>query len=106
MKCIITLGEKKNVKTWKRGSILIADVILGVNIDTNIWIRKLKENKVENIIVIDYECHGDLNIKEGVIYISPLNAISYLKQFDSINFYKSMYAYPGMNGKMSDLYKK
>lgn len=85
---------------------MIADVILGITIDTQMWITDLKEQKSENIFVIDYEYFGEPKASEGVLYLSPLEAKKYFERFDSIFFYKAMYAYPGMSGKMSSLYKK
>ncbi|QDY45148.1 hypothetical protein HF394_05225 [Planococcus glaciei] len=85
---------------------MIVDVILGNNIDTVMWIRDLQENEVECIIVVDYEYDNDpLNI-EGVVYMSPIQAQKYIRKFDKINYYKSLYAYPGMQGNMSCLHKK
>lgn len=75
---------------------MIADVILGRNIDTSNWIKELKTNLNENIIVIDYEHTGEPETIEDIIYLSPLGAQEFLAKYDSINFYKSMYIYPGI----------
>ena len=84
---------------------LIADIILGNNIDTPMWIRDLQENEADCIIVVDYEQeHESIDI-EGVIYMSSIQAQKYIKKFDTINYYKSLYAYPGMQGNMSSLHK-
>lgn len=85
---------------------MIANIILGVNIDTEMWISELERESSENIIVIDYDYFGEPILKNEVTYLSPCDAKSYLAKFDSLNFYKSVYAYPGMKGKMSSLYKK
>lgn len=85
---------------------MIADIILGNNIDTSIWITELRENGVDHIIVIDYDCSEAYTEKDHIIYISPFYAKKYIERFDTINFYKSLYAYPGMNGSMSSLYKR
>lgn len=76
---------------------MIADVILGNNIDTLIWIKELKEMSRENIVVVDYEFIGEPLIIDGVKYLSNTTAKEFLKSFDSVCFYKSMYIYPGMN---------
>lgn len=75
---------------------MIADVILGKNIDTINWIKILKLNLHENIIVIDYDSGIDAKIIDGVTYLSHIEAKELLKKFDSINYYKSMYIYPGI----------
>lgn len=84
----------------------MSNIILGKNIDTIMWIKNLKEMEAEQIIVIDYEHLGSFEEENGVLYMSPVYAKEYIKKFDSVNFYKSLYAYPGMQGKMSSLYKK
>lgn len=83
---------------------LIVDIILGNNIDTLMWITELRENGADHIIVIDYDSSEDYKEKDNIIYITPCYAKKYIQKFDSINFYKSLYAYPGMNGSMSSLY--
>lgn len=85
---------------------MIVEVILGNNIDTTMWISDLKENEADYIIVIDYDYNNIFLEIEGVIYMSPTQAQEYIKKFDTINYYKSLYAYPGMQGKMSSLHKK
>lgn len=85
---------------------MIADVILGNTVDTNMWIDKLIKNKAGNIIVLDYDEIRDIKLRKDVVFLNPLNVKEYLKKFDRVNYYKSLYVYPGMNGKMSDLYKK
>ena len=95
----------KNITQFKGGDSLFADVILGNNIDTPKWIEELQVLDAENIIVIDYEYFGELKLIGGVLYISPIEAKSYLEKFDSICFFKTMYVYPGMGGKMSTFRK-
>ncbi|MCP2034137.1 hypothetical protein L1279_001120 [Planomicrobium sp. HSC-17F08] len=85
---------------------MIVDVILGNNIDTAMWVRDLQENEAEYIIVVDYEYENEPIEIEGVVYMSTIQAQKYIKKFDTINYYKSLYAYPGMQGNMSSLYKK
>lgn len=85
---------------------MIIDVILGKNIDTCMWINDLKKIKVDQIAVIDYESIVDFEEVDGVIFLSPSCAKKYLKKFDAINYYKSLYAYPGMNADMSSLFRK
>ena len=84
---------------------MVADVILGNNIDTLMWIENLKMNSSNIIIVLDYDYYGEPNTDNGVIYLANIDAKEYLQKFDSVYFYKSMYVYPGMNGSMSSLYK-
>lgn len=81
------------------------NIILGNNIDTVIWINNLKENKANHIIVIDYDFDVELYDKKGIYFMSPRLAEEYIKKFKRVKFYKSMYAYPGMQGIMSSLYK-
>lgn len=85
--------------------ILIANVILGNNIDTPQWIEKLKIQNARHIIVLDYDYYGKLQLNTTVTYISVIDFEKYIAKFDSINYYKSLYGYPGMAGKMSSLYK-
>ncbi|WP_416143616.1 hypothetical protein [Planococcus koreensis] len=80
------------------------DVILGVNIDTEKWIYELRKKGAKNILVIDYDSENKW-INEDVLYLSPNFAVEYIKKFNEINYYKSLCAYPGMNGKMATLYK-
>lgn len=82
-----------------------ANVILGNNIDTIYWITHLKLIENENIIVIDYEYFGEPKLIREALYISAIEAKNYIENFDSICFYKSMYGYPGMGGKMSSFLK-
>lgn len=85
---------------------MIIDVILGNNIDTPLWIANSKRNKVDCIILVDYEYKKEPEDIDGVIYMSTSQAQNYIKLFDKVNYYISMYAYPGMQGNMSSLYKK
>lgn len=85
---------------------MIADIILGNNIDTSIWITELREVGAEHIIIIDYDSSENYKEKDNIVYVTPCYAKKYMQKFDSINFYKSLYAYPGMNGSMSSLYKR
>lgn len=82
---------------------MVLDVILGVNIDTEVWFKELLVKGCNNIAVIDYDFDGEPEIREGLLYISSLDAKAYFREFHAVNFYKSMYVYPGMNGKMSNL---
>lgn len=77
-----------------------ADVILGINIDTQKLINELKEMLAENIIVLDYELFGDMYVIQNIIYISPNDIKAYLKRYKIINYYKSIYFYPGMFKKV------
>lgn len=85
---------------------MIADVILGKNIDTENWIFELQKGLANNIFVVDYDYHDKPEeCIEGIIYVSPKDALKLLQNFDSINFYKSLYVLPGMGGQMSSLFK-
>ncbi|RNF39754.1 hypothetical protein [Planococcus salinus] len=85
---------------------MLADVVVGNNIDTPSWIAELQVIGAENIIVIDFEYSGEPEFRKKVLYISATDAKKYLRKFESVCFYKTMCAYPGMGGKMSTLYKK
>lgn len=85
---------------------MIADIILGNNIDTLMWINELQEARADFIIVLDYEFNGEPFFNNGVLYISTYDIRNHLTQFDSTNYYKSLYIYPGMGGKMSTFSRK
>lgn len=85
---------------------MIIDVILGNNIDTPMWIKDLKEIKADHIIVIDYDYREAIKEINGVNFMSPTSGKEYIKKFDAVNYYKSMYLYPGMQKYMSSLYEK
>lgn len=85
---------------------VIADIILGNNIDIQYWIEDLIEKGAEHIIVLDYDYYGEQYEKEKITYISPLDIQKWIRQFDTVYFYKSLYAFPGMSGKMSSIVKK
>lgn len=89
-----------------RSIIIILDLILGKNIDTFQWIHDLKELDAEYIAVLDYDIIGDYEVFEEIIYMSVDYATKYVQEFHSVNFYKSLYVYPGMGGCMSSLQKK
>lgn len=78
--------------------ILIIDVILGFNIDTSKWIRDLKTNMSDQIVVLDYDYFGEPEMRDGVLYMSTFDIKDHLTNFDTVIFYKSMYLYPGMIG--------
>ena len=84
---------------------MIADVILGKNIDTEGWIFDLQKGLANNIFVVDYDHCGEPKSIEGVTYTSSQDVHKLLRKFDSINYYKSLYGLPGMGGRMSSLYK-
>lgn len=85
---------------------MILDVVLGHTIDTKMWINNLQKNGSEHIIVIDYEYREAIKEIEGILYMSPTNAMKYIEKFDTKNYYLSLYAFPGMQGTMSSLYRK
>lgn len=74
--------------------------------DTPLWISYLQEKKADYIIVIDFHSSHTIRTNEKVIYLSPLKAKEFFKNFSALCFYKSMYVYPAMGGRMSSLYKK
>lgn len=84
---------------------MILDLILGRNIDTPQWIYGLKGIGANYIAVLDYDLAEDYEVIENTTYISSDFAIKYVRNFDSVNYYKSLYAYPGMSGNMSSLQK-
>lgn len=73
---------------------MIANVVLGINVDTVGWIKELKLSVVENIIVLDYDYYGEKINKGSVIYMSSSDALIELKKFDNVKYYKSIYIYP------------
>lgn len=85
---------------------MIVDIILGKNVDTRMWIDDLRKNGAEYIIVVDYESNEEPVEIDDIIYIAPGYAQTYIKKFDTKNYYKSIYAFPGMSGIMSSLYRK
>lgn len=85
---------------------MIIDIILGNNIDTLMWINNLAENEADQIGVVIYDCFEGFEERNGTLYMSPTYAKEYIKNFDTVNFYKSLYAYPGMHGNMSSLFNK
>lgn len=84
---------------------MILDLILGRNIDTSQWVYELKGIGADYIAVLDYDLAEDYKVKENTTYISSNFAIKYVRNFDSVNYYKSLYVYPGMSGNMSSLKK-
>ena len=74
---------------------MIADIILGSNIDTSMWIKDLIKQGAHNIFVINYEYHGPPVKVNGITYLGPAVGKDYFYQFDTLFFYKSMYQYPG-----------
>lgn len=76
---------------------MIADVVLGNNIDTIYWVNDLKANGSENIILIDYDYIGELQMINGIVYISSREALAYIQKFDSVSYYKSIYILPRMS---------
>lgn len=76
---------------------MIANVILGINMDTGKWIKDLESNLADNIIVLDYEYTEEPKFLNNILYISPLDLSKYIKSFDSVRYYKSMYVFPEVN---------
>lgn len=84
---------------------MIFNIIIGNNVDTPMWIEYLVNLNAENIIVLDFDYIGEPQNISGVKFISVNDIKDYYNLFDTFYFYKSLYAYPGMNGKMSSLFK-
>lgn len=71
------------------------NIILGVNIDTNGWIKKIKaKNKDSLIIVVDFEYKGKPYIQDGTEVFSSKDGMNFARNFEKVIFYKSLYAYP------------
>lgn len=75
---------------------MIINIILGDNIDTEMWINSLKKNQGNHIIVIDYDYYDEFEERNGVTYMSPMYAQKYKVRFKERYYYKSMYIPPGM----------
>ena len=73
---------------------MIIDVILGVNMDTEMWITELMANKAEMITVLDFDYFGEPKIVNNVTYISAFDLKKLIKNYDKVYFYKSIYFYP------------
>ena len=86
---------------FRESVFLIANIVLGINIDTQMWIDDLKLSKSDNIFILDYDYFDEPNYQNGITYLSPLDAKEYFRKFDTLFYYKSMYVYPGMNGRSS-----
>ncbi|AQU80215.1 hypothetical protein [Planococcus faecalis] len=84
---------------------MILSVILGLTVDTPIWIKYLSENGADHIVVLNYDHMGEPEKNNEVLYLSPFDVKIEMNKFDSVEFYKSLYGYPGMGGNMSSLYK-
>lgn len=59
---------------------MILSVILGVAIDTPMWIAELQEKKTEHIVVVDYDYLGEPQQRESILYLSPNDAKKYMKR--------------------------
>lgn len=71
------------------------NIILGIDIDTNGWIKKIKaKNKDSLIIVVDFEYNGKPYIQNGVKFFSSKDGMNFAKKFEKVIYYKSLYAYP------------
>ncbi|MDQ0429420.1 hypothetical protein QOZ98_002248 [Planomicrobium stackebrandtii] len=86
---------------------MVAHIILGINIDTPFWISILKKQGIKNIFIFNYESQNNAELEsyKDVTYIHQELAEKILQDFTDVVFYKSLYAFPGMNGQMSTLYK-
>lgn len=86
---------------------MVAHIILGINVDTPFWISTLKKQGIKNIFIFDYESqnNAELDSYKDVIYMHQEIVEKILQDYTDLFFYKSLYAFPGMNGQMSTLYK-
>lgn len=84
---------------------MILSVILGITVDTPMWIAHLSESEADHIVVLDYDYMGEPEHRGNILHLSPLDAKIHMKKFDSVEFFKSLYGYPGMGGNMSSLYR-
>ncbi|MEK6189413.1 MAG: hypothetical protein N2A99_00270 [Carnobacterium alterfunditum] len=82
---------------------MIIDIILGNNIDTKIWIQELRGNGADEVIVVDYDSTEEYEEIDGTSYMTPNYAKNYIGKYDTKNYYKSMYIFPGMLSTMSSL---
>lgn len=73
---------------------MVGNIILGVTIDTKLWISKLEALGEENIIVINYDSKNDFEKIGETLCMTPDYAKKYIKKFDKKNFYKSLYVFP------------
>lgn len=78
---------------------MIINVILGVNIDTPMWISNLQKIKADYIAVINYDSINLIEEKDEIIYISSNIAKKYLDQFEKVKYYKSIYIFPEIKNK-------
>lgn len=72
------------------------NIILGVSIDTLLWVEILREQGKQCIMVLDYDLTTDVNSINNITYISPRYAEKLSRENNSIMFYSSIYIYPGM----------
>lgn len=84
---------------------MIVDVVLGVTVDTKIWILELRKSNAENIIILDYDYFGEPKLVDNIKVFSAYDTRKYIKSFDTVNFYKSLIGFPGMKGNMNSLFK-
>lgn len=83
------------------------DIVLGINIDTNKWIKKIKSrNNSSLIVVIDFEHVGSSYIKGDVLYLSSKDGILLSRKSKEVYYYKSLYAYPLAGDTMNSLFKE
>ena len=87
---------KRKCRKAQKEEKMILSVILGVAIDTPMWIAELQGKKTEHIVVVDYDYLGEPQQRESILYLSPNDAKNYMKQFDSVEFFTSFYSFPSM----------
>lgn len=85
---------------------MILSVILGVTVDTPMWIEHLRESEADHIMVLDYNYTRESEQRGDILCLSPPDAKIYINKYDSVEFFKSLYVLPGMAGNMSSLYRR
>lgn len=75
---------------------MILDLILGVTLDTPFIIRSLRNENVTEIVVLDYDYFDNPYIIDGVLYASTYDAKKLIRNYDTVNYYKSLYIYPSI----------
>lgn len=77
------------------------NVVLGNVIDSAFFVKELKNEGEEFVVIIDYELRVDQVYKNEIQYISPEYASRLVKEFHSVKYFKSMYILPGMYNEIN-----
>lgn len=74
---------------------MLLNLILGVNIDTPLLVKKLIETNTGSITaVLDYDLEEAYTFEQNAIVISPSYAQDYIIKFKKVVFHKSLNIYP------------